>query len=548
MNSTPATATAPPAGGRRWRPAWPWSGWTAAPLAIAALVALPLASVLAGFAGPPGPAWAGTPVSVILGYAVNSLVLVVGVVALTTVIGVATGWLVAACDFPGRRFWAWALVVPLAFPGYIAAYGHGDLLDRMIPLIVWVRGHWGVEAARACHDVLRYGAVMTVLASVLYPYVYLAARTAFTTQGRTALEAARTLGCGPAAAFFRVSLPLARPALAAGALLVAMEVLNDYGAVAYFGVPTFTVGIFRFWLSFGDPDSAVRVAAAGLLLVFALLGAERWWRGRRRFAEFGGGSHAVARYRLSPRAQAAAVLVCAAPVAVGFLFPLARLAGWAWTSTRGWDADFLRQIVHTFLLAAGSTLLIVSLAVLLAYAERVHPQRAVRWVTRFSILGYALPAAILALGLMRGLGRLDTGLTAWLLSGTVGALGFAYAVRFLAVAFLPVQAGLKRICGDLDAAARCLGSPPARTLRRVNLPLLGAPLQAAAVLVFIDVLKELPLTLLLRPFNFETLGTRAFNLVDQGRLQQSAPACLLIVATALACILVLHRLRERAEP
>jgi len=515
-------------------------------LATAALVALPMLIILAGLMQPVSDEWQRTSSRTIFEFVANSLVLLGGVTAATLVIGIATGWCVAACEFPGRRFLGWLLVLPMAFPGYIAAFGYGDLLDRLIPLIVWVREHWGLEASRACHTMLRYGAVIAVLSSVLYPYIYLAARSAFISQGSASIDAARMLGCNPTTVFLRVSLPLAQPVIAGAALLVGMEVLNDYGTVAYFGIPTLTVGIFRFWFSFGDVDSALRIAACALLVVFCLFGAERWWRGRRRFTELSGRSAPAVRYRLPGWRGWAVMLGCALPVTIGFFIPLGRLLWWTWElGASAWNPEFVRQIVASLALAGGTTLLILAIAVVVAYGERLNTRRWLRWAARMALLGYAIPAAVLALGILRGLSSTD-GVVAlgWMVSSSVVAVVYAYVVRFLGVATVPVQAGLKQICGELDAAARCLGSPPARTLWRVNLPLLRPVLLSAAILVFVDVLKELPLTLLLRPFNFETLGTRAYNLVDQGRLHEAAPACVLIVLAGLACVLVLNRYVE----
>lgn len=531
---------------------WAWSPWSICLLLAALAVALPLGMVLASLFQAPGPGWEQTPVAMIRGYVVNSLILLAGTSLVTGIVGVVCAWLVAACEFPGRRVLGWMLVIPLALPAYVVAFGYGDLLDRLIPLVVWLRQVGGASLARSSHDVLRYAAVILVFSSVLYPYVYLAARAAFGTQGRTAVEAARMLGCGPLAAFFRVSLPLAWPAIAGGVILVGMEVINDYGAVEHFGIPTLTIGIFRFWFSFGDPDSAARIAGWALLVTFVLLGMERLSRGRRRFSETG--IVPPSRYRLGGWKGLAALVVCSLPVLVGFLLPVWRLSYWSWLVGVGaWDAEFWKQIGTSLGLAASVTVLVILPAVVLAYAERQHAFRLTRWCARVAILGYAIPSAVLALGILRGLGWLDglvgeggkTAIAALLLSGSVGALVFACAVRFLAVGFLPAQSGLKRVCGDLDASARCLGASPLRTLLRINLPLLKPALVSAAILVFVDVLKELPLTLLLRPFNLETLATRAFNLVDQGRLPEAAPACLLIIATGLVGVFVLNHMMER---
>lgn len=539
---------------------WPWSAWSFHLLLAGVAIAAPLAMVLASLLQTPGEGWVQTPAATIREYLTNSLILLLGTALVTTATGVSTAWLVTSCDFPGRRLFSWLLVVPLALPAYVVAFGYGDLLDLLIPLIVWMRQNWGLETARIAHDVLRYTAVVAVLSSVLYPYVYLAARSAFVTRSRTTLEAARLLGSSPLGAFFRVTLPLAWPSIAGGVVLVGMEVMNDYGAVAHFGIPTLTVGIFRFWFSFGDPDSASRIAAFALAVTFVLLGLERLLRGRRRFHESGGNlAGPVTRYPLRGKKAFAALSICALPVFIGCVAPIARLLWWSWlVGANAWEWEFIVQITHTVLLAVGATIIIAGLALTLAYAERLHAQRAVRWVCRIAILGYAIPSAVFALGTLRSLSWLEKGVTVatanpnpgivgWLLGGSTVVLLFAYVARFLAVSFLPTQAGLKHVCGDLDSSARCLGAGPARTLWRVNLPLLKPTLWCAAILVFVDVLKELPLTLLLRPFNLETLATRAFNLVDQGRVQEAAPACLLIIGTGLVGVIALNRLLERGN-
>ncbi len=552
-----ATTARSPTSPRAPRRLWPWSPWSGHLLLVGLFMAAPLALILFSLLQAPGIGWTQTPAATIGAYVVNTLILLFGVSLVATLVGVASAWFVAACDFPGRRLLSWLLVLPLALPAYVVAFGYGDLLDQLIPIVVWIRGQWGLAASRMSHDILRYVAVIAVLASVLYPYVYLAARTAFLTQSRAALEASRMLGCSPAAAFFRVTLPLARPAIVGGVILVGMEVMNEYGAVAHFGIPTLSIGIFRFWFSFGDPDSAARIAAFALLVAFALLGAERLWSGKKRFTETAGSSGPIARYHLRGWRAMAAILVCALPVIFGFVLPVLRLSLWSWqVGAAAWEKEFLMQIAHTLLLAGGATLFVVTLALTLAYTERLHPHRSVRWMSRLAALGYAIPSAVLALGILRGLGFLDVGLGSlfgpaghkvltFLLSGSVCALMFAYVARFLAVAFLPAQAGLKRVCADLDASARCLGASPSRTLFRINLPLLRPTLWGAAILVFVDVLKELPLTLLLRPFNLETLATRAFNLVDQARLPEAAPACLLIILTGLIGVFALNQLLEK---
>ncbi|MGH7475597.1 MAG: ABC transporter permease [Longimicrobiales bacterium] len=514
--------------------------------------------IAAGAVGPGDDAWRHLASTVLAEYILNSTILIMGAGGLALVIGVAAAWLVTACDFPGRRWFEWALVLPLAVPSYIAAYTYVGMLDTTGPLPRLLRplapavAEWLVRV-----PVMGMTSVLVIFALVLYPYVYLITRASFERQSRTALEAARALGHGPAATFRRIALPLARPAIVGGVALVVMEVLNDYGAVKYYGVPTFTTGIFRAWFGLGDLDAAIRLAACLMIVVFAVLALERAQRRGQRYVGGEIGERPLPRFPLRGGAAAGAILACAIPVFLGFLLPVAQLVYWAArTAPRVVDGSFARLALNSLSLAFGAALLCVLTALVVAYAVRLGSTRGMRLLTRVAVLGYAVPGAVIAVGVLvpaaavdhwlDGALRASIGVSSGLLiSGTLAALVFAYLVRFMAVAFSPLESGFQRVCGNLDEAARTLGSAPLRVLLRVALPLLRPALLGALMLVFVDVMKELPLTLILRPFNFDTLATKAYQLATDEQIAESANAALLVILAGVLPVIGLNRLLGR---
>lgn len=532
---------------RRWLPAarsLPW-GWTVAALLLVALLVVPLLVVVAGALRPAGEAWSHVASTLLGEYVLHTVVLVVGSGMLALVVGVGAAWLVTMCDFPLRGFFHWALVLPLAVPAYMAAYTYAGMLDVTGPVQRIVRWATGAGPDTFLYwNVMRIEVLALIFGFVFYPYVFLLTRALFERRSGRALEAARMLGRGPWSIFFRIALPLARPAVVAGLALVLMEVLNDYGAVAYYGVTTFTTGIFRSWFAMGDLDTAVRLSAILMVVVLAVLGLERWQRGRARYDESGGG-RPVTRYRLQGVASAGAVLFCAIPLLLGFLLPVGQLVLWALrTAPEVVDPTFIRLAMNSFGLASGAAALCVAAAVLLAYAGRLDSTPLTPAAAKLALLGYSIPGAVIAVGVMVTVLAVDRALTggsSLILTGGIAALLFAYVVRFMAVGYLSVESGFARIGPDLGAASRTLGASPLRTLARIELPLLRRALLAAATLVFIDVLKELPLTLILRPFDFNTLATRAFELASIEQVAQSAPAALLVIGTATLVVGVLHR-------
>ncbi|CAN5894885.1 iron ABC transporter permease [soil metagenome] len=553
----PTTCGARPcmAGASRWP-----SSWTLAALAAVALLSLPLVVVAFGLLAPATETWSHVASTVLSDYITNSVRLVLGAGVLALLVGVSTAWAVTAYEFPGRRFFEWALILPLAVPAYIAAYTYAGMFDVTGPLQRAVRATVPSLADEFLYlDVMNIGMVTLIFGFVLYPYVYLVARASFARQSASLLEASRMLGHGPVSTFRRVALPLARPAMVAGVTLVAMEVLNDYGAVKYYGVSTFTTGIFRSWFGLGDLTSAIRLSAMLMVFVFALMAVERSQRGRAAFAGGRASERPLLRSRLRGHQALIAFAICAVPFLFGFGVPVAQLGYWAaGTAASVVDLSFVRLIANTFLLAGAAALVCVMIAVLLTYASRLNPRPWLRRVSRVTVLGYSMPGAVVAVGVLVPFAWIDHRVdgamqatlgipTGLLLSGTLVALVFAYAVRFMAVAFLPVESGFTRICGHVDDAARSLGATPSCALRKISLPLLRGTLLGAVILVFVDVLKELPLTLILRPFNFDTLATRAYQLATDELIAISANYALVIIIAGVIPVVLLNRVVARAR-
>ena len=526
--------------------------WTAPTAALSLVLLAPIAVVLASVFVSSGDIWRHLQETVLADYILNSLWLMLGVGALALPLGVIPAWLVTSFRFPLSRQLEWALLLPLAFPAYIIAYTYTGLLDFAGPAQSWLReafgeGYWFPEVRS-----LPGAAVM--LALVLYPYVYLLTRAAFQEQSACAVEAARVLGAGPARAFFRVALPLARPAIVAGLSLALMETLADYGVVQYFGVATFTTGIFRTWFGLGSSVAAAQLSALlmGFVLVLTLL--ENRARKQARY------HHASSRYRpAAPKALhgwrgGLAFALCALPVGFGFIIPAAQLSVWAaQTYGASMNRQFLALTWHSVELALIASALALGAALALAYARRLQPGPVTYAVNRLLSLGYAVPGTVIAIGVLLPFTWLDRQLAKWLgllldvdaglaLSGTIAILVFAYLTRFLAVSLNTVEAGLEKIRPAMDEASRSAGVGGFGLLRRVHGPMMRSSLLAAALLVFVEVLKELPATLILRPFNYNTLAVRAFELANDERLAAASLPALTIVLVGIIPVMILNRL------
>ena len=552
----PASVLNPrPAGARR--PRRP-PGWTLLALPVAALIAAPILAVLVAAAVPTGAVWrhiAATTLPEMLG---NSMLLVLLVGAMTASCGAVTAWLVTACRFPGSRVLDVALLLPMAMPAYVCAYAYTWLLDVAGPAQTGFRDLTGLRWGQYWFPEIRSlpGAAV-VLAMVLYPYVYLLCRGAFQQQSVCLVEASRTLGHSLSRCFLRLALPLARPAIVGGVALALMETLADFGTVQFFAVRTFTTGIYEAWFGLGDRGAASQLAVCLMGLVAALLVVEHLSRGGRRYHPTTSRQPPVRPVALSGWRAALAFAACAAPVLLGFAVPAGALLVLMVEVGDPLDPRrFLPFARNSVALAGAAAAVAVAAAALLAWAARLHPGWPQRLAGRVAGLGYAVPGSVIAVGTLVPLGLLDNAVDGWmrarfgvstglLLSGGIAALVFAYLVRFLAIALSAVESGLGRIRPSLRDAARVLGSPTGSAVRRVEVPLARPALLSAGLLVFVDTMKELPATLIVRPFDFDTLAVRVHSLAADERLAEASTAALLIVVTGLLPVIALARAMRR---
>ncbi|HEY7608810.1 MAG TPA: iron ABC transporter permease [Alphaproteobacteria bacterium] len=535
----------------------PDRGWAVFGLALAGAVALPLAAVVWKAFAAEGGFWGHLAETVLPRYAANTLWIVLGVGAGTIAGGVGAAWLVSLCRFPGRRIFEWALLLPLAVPAYVVAYAYAGLFDAAGPVHAALRAWLGAEGAVSWYPNIRslWGANL-VLVVVLYPYVYMLARAAFLEQSVCVLEVSRTLGLSPWGSARRVALPLARPSIAVGAALALMEALNDFGAVQHFGVDTFVTAIYRVWLARGDATGAAQLALLLILFVVALVWIERASRGRAAFMHMSQRYRPLPAYELKGWRGLGAVAFCFVPIFLGFLLPAAALGAWAidqWSAAV--DARFWRLAFNSFVLATGAAILCVILGGGIAYAlRRRRESRMLKGAAGIVGLGYAVPGAVIAVGVALVLGGFDRlvnslsgGASLWL-SGGLFALYFAYAVRFLPIALGAVESGFTRVTPHMDDAGRMLGYGPGGVFRRIHAPMLKGSLLTAALLVFVDVMKELPATLMLRPFNFDTLAIRTYEFASDEQLKLAAPAALAILAVGIVPVILLSRAIAKARP
>lgn len=537
-----------------WLPGYFFSLWNFSVLSIALVVALPVL-VIAGFIFLPTNANWQHLVEYLLGqYVTNTVILMLGVSAGVLSMGIITAWLTSMCEFPGRRWLSWALLLPLAFPAYIIAYTYTGLLDFGGPVQAFLRDIFGWRYGDYWFPQVRsIGGAISMLSLVLYPYVYMMTRAAFLEQSLCVIDVSRTLGNSPLQSFYRVALPLARPAIVTGLSLALMETIADYGTVQYFGVATFTTGIFRIWFGFGDSTTAAQLAAMLLGVVLLLILLERWSRKRARFHHTSSKYSAIRRYQLRGGRAALAFIACFLPVLFGFLLPAGQLLTWTLTTaTESFNASFFRLTWNSLSLAAIASLVAVWFALVLVYGKRLQGNFLSNAATRIAALGYAIPGTVIAIGVLLPLAWFDNTLDAWmrarfnistglLLSGTLVALVFAYTVRFLSVSIQAVESGLGKIKTSMDDAGRSLGLSPLRVLRTIHLPLMKGTVLTALLLVFVDVLKELPATLILRPFNFNTLAVRAYEMAVDERLADAGAPALMIVAAGIIPVILLSR-------
>ena len=532
------------------------SAWAAGVLALPVLlpvIAIPMLGLQTGFSG-----WPNLFSDVLPPLIFTTLVLCGACGVLTLLIGAGMAWLSTMYNFPGRPFLKWGALLPLAMPSYIVSFAYVDVLSFSGALQSWLRDSAGTSARLP--DIRSLPGAILVLSFVLYPYVYLTARAAFLKQPANQLHVARTLGRTPLRAFLEITLPQARPALFVGVVLVVMECLNDIGAASFFGIRTITYAIFSIWLDQGDLPQAAQVASFLLFALACLLALEYAARSRDGLSRENRSTSIIAREALTGWRGWLAALAMSVPIIIGFAVPAALLFRHALRRTGDWlSPALLTAGWHSLLLATITIVAVLVIALVIGHANRQSQSMWLRAITRFASFGYALPGTVLGIGVLVSLGLADRLLNAGLvslfgwqpgliLSGSVLTVVFAYVARFLIIANGQVEAGFGKIPFNLDHVARTLGHGPRKILQDVHIPLLRPQLLSAALLVFVDAMKELPATLILRPFDFETLATHVFTLASLGQLEDSAIPALAIVITGLLPVFMLARaMRETAR-
>ena len=548
---------------RRSTRSWNWlDGWTLSTIAIAGLVTVPIFAVIYLAFSPDDNIWPHLIDTVLPGYITTTLLLMIGVGIGTLTIGVCTAWLVTMCRFPGRRVFEWGMLLPMAMPAYVIAYVYTDILEYAGPLQAMLRDifSWTSKRDYWFPEIRSLGGAISMMTLVLYPYVYLLSRAAFLEQSVGVLEASRALGRGPWRSFFTVALPLARPAIVIGISLVLMETLNDFGTVDFFGVNTFSLGIFDVWMNMNNVSGAAQLASVMLLFVAFLVFSERYARRKQRFHNTSTKYQALPGYQLTGWHRSMATIVCLLPVILGFVLPTLVLLAYA---KQHYDPELTAEIfghaVNSIKLSTLAGVIAVLVAIVMAYSARIKGGRVLLIANRVAAMGYAVPGAVLAVGVMIVLGNLDNGIdgiarenfgfsTGLIFSGTIAAVTFGYLVRFLALSLGTVEASLGKITPSMDGASRSLGRGAFGTMRLVHLPLMRSSLLTAVMLVFVDCMKELPMTVILQPFNFQTLATFVHQYASDEQLGDAALAALMIVGVGIVPVILLSLAISKSRP
>lgn len=535
--------------------------WNFLTVGIALLISIPVFTILATIFIPAGEIWSHLASTVLPDYVTNSLILMLGVGTGVFILGVGTAWIVTMCKFPGQRIFDWALILPMAVPAYLMAYTYTDVFAFTGPIQTLLRDLFGWGIGDYWFPNIRSieGAVL-MMSFVFYPYVYLLSRTAFLEQSTSLLEASRSLGCTSWQSFYKIALPLARPSIAAGMALALMETLNDFGTVDYFGVQTFTTGIYRTWFGLGERAAAAQLSGFLLLFVLILILLERWSRSRISYKQGGAGRFKnLNTYKLTGVKAWLSTLFCSLPLLIGFIIPVVILTEMMISNFEAAvNARFFQYALNTLLVGSVAGVMALLIAIVMAYGIRLNPTFTTKTSARIASMGYAIPGSVIAVGILIPFGWFDNTLDAWMrdtfgistgliLSGTIVALIFAYIVRFLAVAYTTVEASLSKVTPNMDEAAEGLGYRFRTILAKVHIPMISGSMFAALMLVFVDVIKELPATLIVRPFNFDTLAVQVYRLASDERLAESSGAALAIVLVGIIPVMILSRSMARSR-
>lgn len=533
------------------------NGWLVISLIGAAMILLPILYVLSGLIRPVNENWLKVKQYLLTDYVIGSAKLVFFTGFFATLIGVVLAWLVVGYNFPLRRFFRWALILPLAIPPYIAAYTYGTMTSYTGVVQATLRNHWGIAIPPGIIEVMSARGAVFILTLFLFPYVFMITRSFLERQSASYIENALLLGRKRFSLFFRVVLPISRPALIAGTMLVVFEVFSDYGVASYFGVQTVSTAIFQTWFGMYDVDSAVRLAAWLMLVIVGIFIVERFLRRNRKFYSTTSQSRPLKPQQLKGAAAIGAVLLCTVVFLLSFAIPLMQIIVWTgWTFQKVWKLDFIDLMLNTLTGAAIATVAILILAILSAKTSRMLSSSLAYALSRLMTAGYAIPGAIIAIGVLAVFISLDHRLSsvyAWLgkgegslvLSLSLFMLITGYIVRFMATGYNAVESGYEKIPRSFSEASRTLGQGSVKTFFRIELPLLKSAVLTGFVLTFVEIVKELPLTLLLRPFNFDTLATRTYQYAIDERIYEAAPPSLMLIGISLISILVILKLEKR---
>lgn len=525
--------------------------WAILTLVLVGFIALPVISIGVKLFSGPGETWGHIVENLLLDYIGNSLFLVFFCGFMVVFLGVSTSWLVARFEFPFRKQLEWLLILPLAIPSYIVAYSYAGILDYGGSLELILR-FFGLDFIRM--DIMNKTGLAFVLGISLFPYVYVSSRAFFLNQANNLMEASKMLGVGEIKSFFKLILPLARPAIVAGLVLVLMEVLNDYGAARYFGVNTFTTGIFRSWFSLAEPETAVYLSALLISIVFGLILLEKFQRRKIQFSNSKAGSQGIQRRTVSRRLQYAIFSSVLLPVLLGFIIPVAQLIYWAsLTYENVFTSSFLIISFQSFGIAFLTAIITVIVAILLIYFSKWSRIGSLKNIAKLGVLGYAIPGAVVAIGIMIPTIFIDKWLIKTLdylfdiqpgliISGTLIALIYAYVIRFLAVAYNPIESTALKVSDSIPDSSRILGVGNIKTFFKIDFPLIKTGILSAFILVFMDVIKELPLTLILKPFQVNTLAVKAYEYASDEMVMEAAIPSLLIILTVMLPVIFLNRL------
>ena len=521
-------------------------------LLITLMIAGPIIAILWLASFPSDDIWKHLIQTVLFRYTYTTCFLMIGVGIGTLLIGVSSAWLVTCCEFSGRRHFEWALLLPMAIPAYIIAFIYTDLLEYSgtVQESLRIFFSWKSPSDYWFPEIRSLGGAIFMMTFVLYPYVYLLSRVSFAEQSSSIIEVSRTLGRGPWDTFFRISMPLARPSLAIGVSLVLMEVLNDFGTVDFFAIETFTAGIYDVWMNMDSISGASQLSVALLIFVLFLLFTEKWGRRKQTFSNNTKTKKPIRRYQLQGYKSSISFFVCLIPILFGFILPSLILIRDSFIFYDfGDNFEFLKTMSNSFILSSLSAVTTTIFGIFLGYGQRIRKNKFIRGLIRFCSIGYAIPGSVLAVGVIIFFGKIDEFLNFIFevtgeisLSGTLIIIIYAYSVRFLALSFGSIESSLSKVTPNMDAASRTLGMNSRKTLFKVHIPIIQKGVLASAILVFVDCMKELPMTLILRPFNFETLSTNVYQFASDELFEESALTALAIVLTGVIPVIILSNI------